>query len=159
MIISKNNLPRFSSHLWLTLGMRVVFAAAFAVYAWAERKIGRANESRQQSFLLADELRQSPDDLTRMVRTYVVTGDPIYKQHYQEILDIQDGRKPRLIDYRNIYWDIVLGDDQRPRPPGLVVPLLELMRGAGFTEEEFAKLAEAKTNSDTLTRTEFAQWN
>ncbi|MBK8569718.1 MAG: hypothetical protein IPN81_06845 [Nitrosomonadales bacterium] len=50
----------------------------------------------------------------------------------------------------------MLGDDLRPQSPGLAVPLLELMRGAGFTKEEFAKLAEAKTNSDTLTRTEFA---
>lgn len=156
MTIFKNNLPRFSNHLWVTLGMLVVFAITFAVYACAEKEIGRANELRQRSFLLADELRQSSDDLTRMVRTYVVIGDPIYKQHYQEILDIQDGRKPRPIDYHNIYWDIVLRDDQRPRPPGLAVPLLELMRGAGFTKEEFAKLAEAKANSDTLTRTEFA---
>lgn len=156
MTTSENILPRFSRHLWLTLGMLVVFVATFAVYAWAEREIGHANKLRQQSFLLADELRQSSDDLTRMVRTYVVTGDPVYKQHYQEILDIQDGRKPRPVDYQNIYWDIVLGDDQRPRPPGLAVPLLELMRGAGFTEEEFAKLAEAKTNLDMLTRTEFA---
>ena len=77
MTTSKNNLPRFSRHLWLTLGMLVVFAATFAVYAWAEREIGRPNQLRQQSFLLADELRQSSDDLTRMVRTYVVTGDPI----------------------------------------------------------------------------------
>ncbi len=156
MTISKINLPRFSRHLCLTLGILVVFAATFAFYAWAEREIGHANKSRQQSFLLADELRQSSDDLTRMVRTYVVTGDPIYKQHYQEVLDIRNGRKPSPIDYQNIYWDIVLGDDQRPRPPGLAVPLLESMRGAGFTEEEFAKLAEAKTNSDMLTRTEFA---
>ncbi|MFZ1319446.1 MAG: diguanylate cyclase, partial [Candidatus Nitrotoga sp.] len=156
MTTFKNNLPRFSRHLWLTLGTFVVFAATFAVYVWAEKEVDRINELRQHSLMLADELRQSSDDLTRMVRTYVVTGDPIYKQHYQEILDIQDGRKPRPVGYQNIYWDIVLGDDLRPQSPGLAVPLLELMRGAGFTKEEFAKLAEAKTNSDTLTRTEFA---
>ncbi len=33
------------------------------------------------------------------------------------------------------------------------------MRRAGFTEEEFAKLADAKANSDALTRTEFAAMN
>src|SRR5688572_22087963 len=92
---SQNNLSRFSRSLWLTLGMFVVFAATFVLYARSEKQIIRANESRQQSFLLADELRQSSDDLTRMVRTYVVTGAPLYKQHYQEILDIRDGRKPR----------------------------------------------------------------
>lgn len=135
--------------------MVVVFVAIFVAYVVAEKQIDRANESRQQSFLLADELRQSSDDLTRMVRTYAVTGDPIYKQHYQEILDIRDGKKPRPADYENIYWDLVQANNQRPRPLGSAVPLLELMRRAGFTDEEFAKLAEAKANSDALTRPEF----
>jgi len=103
MIYSKKNLYRFSRHFWMTLGMLVVVIATFAVYVWSEKKIDRANESWQLSFLLADELRQSSDDLTRMVRTYVVTGDPIYKQHYQETLDILDGKKPRPVDYQNIY--------------------------------------------------------
>lgn len=156
MTILKNNLPRFSLHYWLMLGVLVVFTATFVVYVWAEREIDRVSDSRQYSFLLADELRQSSDDLTRMVRTYVVTGDSSYKQHYQEILDIREGRKPRPIDYKNIYWNIVLGNDPRSRPPRLAVSLLELMREAGFTEEEFAKLAEAKTNSDELTRIELA---
>jgi diguanylate cyclase (GGDEF)-like protein len=150
------SLPWFSRHLWLTLGMFVAFSAAFFVYALSERQIDRANEARQQSHLLADELRQSSDDLTRMVRTYVVTGNPIHKQHYQEILDIRDGRKPRPAAYPYVYWDLVLADDRRPPPAGPTVPLLELMRQAGFTEEEFASLADAKANSDALTRTEFA---
>jgi CheY-like chemotaxis protein len=34
-----------------------------------------ATSLRYASYLLDDELRQSPDDLTRMARTYVVTGD------------------------------------------------------------------------------------
>jgi len=91
-----------------------------------------------------------------MVRTYVVTGDPVYKQHYQEILDIRDGRKPRPAAYPYVYWDLVLADDLRPPPAGPTVPFLELVRQAGFTEEEFASLADAKANSDALTRTEFA---
>jgi len=156
MTIFKNNLSRSSLHFWLTLGMLVVLAATFAVYVEAEREVSRVNDSRQHSLLLANELRQSSDDLTRMVRTYVVTDAPIYKQRYQEILDIRNGKKSRPIDYPNIYWDTVQRDDQRPRSPGLAVPLLELMRGVGFTEEEFAKLVEAKINSDMLTHTELA---
>lgn len=159
MSASRTNLPRFSPHLWLALGMFVVFAASFVVYAWSEWQVDRANESRHLSYLLADELRQSSDDLTRMVRAYVVTGDTIYRQHYQEILDIRDGRKPRPVTYQFVYWDLVLADIQQPGPAGPAVPLLELMRRAGFTEEEFAKLADAKANSDALTRTEFAAMN
>ena len=151
-----NELSRFTRSLLLTIGMFVVFVIAFAIYVRAERQIDRANESRYQSYVLADVLRQSSDDLTRMVRTYVATGDAIYKKRYQEILDIRDGKKPRPVKYEDIYWDLVLDDKQRPRPDGHAVALLELMRQAGFTETEFAKLAQAKANSDTLTKTEFA---
>jgi signal transduction histidine kinase/DNA-binding response OmpR family regulator len=136
--------------------MFVVAGITFGIYAYLEKQVDHANDLRLQSFLLADGLRQSSDDLTRMVRTYVVTGDTIYKQHYQEILDIRDGRKPRPVAYNDIYWDLVLSDDQRPRPSGQAVPLLELMRQADFSESEFARLAQAKANSDLLTRTEFA---
>ena len=156
MTIFKDNLSRLSLHFWLTLGMLVVLAATFAVYVEAEREVSRVNDLRQHSLLLSNELRQSSDDLTRMVRTYVVTGTPIYKQRYQEILDIRNGRKPRPIDYPNIYWDIVQGDGQRSQLSEIAVPLLDLMRGVGFTEAEFAKLVEAKNNSDMLTRTELA---
>ncbi|WP_333873436.1 EAL domain-containing protein [Methylobacter sp.] len=152
-----NNLYRFSRSLWLTLAMFVVFAILFAIYVRSEKQIDRANELRLQSYLLADELRQSSDDLTRMVRSYVITGRLIYKQHYQEILDIRDGKIPRPVDYQNIYWDLVLADDQRPRPDsGQKIALLDLMRQTGFTEEEFAKLAKAKANSDELSNVEFA---
>lgn len=72
--------PRFARALWLNLAALTVIAIAFAVYVLAEKQIDRANESRLQSFLLADELRQSSDDLTRMVRTYVATSDPLFKQ-------------------------------------------------------------------------------
>ncbi len=151
------NLSRFSRSLWLTLGMFVLFAILFALYVRSEKQIDRAHESRLQSLLLADELRQSSDDLTRTVRSYVITGNPLYKRHFQEILDIRDGKMPRPVNYRNIYWDLVLSDDRRPQPDsGQNIALLELMRQAGFTEEEFAKLAKAKANSDALTATEFA---
>lgn len=37
--------------------------------------IAQAEHRRYESYKLADELRQSSDDLTRMARTYVVTID------------------------------------------------------------------------------------
>ena len=91
-----------------------------------------------------------------MVRAYVVTGDPIYKQHYQEILGIRNGTKPRPADYGNAYWDLVMADARRVRPRGPATPLLELIKGAGFTEPEVARLAEATANSEAITRTEIS---
>lgn len=151
-----SELSRFSRSLLLTIGVFIVFVVTFVYYVRSEKQIDRANESRYQSYILADELRQSSDDLTRMVRSYVATGDVIYKKRYLEILDIRNGKKPRPVNYENIYWDLVLDDDRRPRPDGGAVALLELMQQAGFTEAEFAKLAQAKANSDMLTKSEFA---
>ncbi len=151
-----SGLTEFSSHVWRTVGMVVALAIAFVLYARSQAQIDRANDLRQRSFLLADELRESGNDLTRMARTYVVTGDPVYKQHFQDILDIRDGKKPRPENYWRPYWDLVLKDRPAPRPESRQsIPLLELMRQAGFTEEEFGKLAEAKANSDGLTLPEF----
>src|SRR3990172_79329 len=79
-------LPQFSSHLWRMVGCVGALTVAFALYARSERQIGRVHELRYRSFLLADELRQSGDDVTRMARAYLVTGDPVYKQRFQAIL-------------------------------------------------------------------------
>ncbi len=146
----------YSRSLWFTLAIFLVFATVFGIYVHSEKEINLANALRIKSIFMADELRQSSDDLTRMVRTYVLTGNPVYKEHYQEILDIRDGKKPRPVEYHDIYWDLVLDDDKRPRTNEQSIPLLVLMQETGFTREEFAKLEQAKANSDRLTGTEFA---
>ena len=66
-------ISRFSRNLLLTAFLLVLIAGLFAAYVRAEKQIDRANHKRHRSFLLADELRQSSDDLSRMARTYVVT--------------------------------------------------------------------------------------
>ncbi|MES2264412.1 MAG: ATP-binding protein [Pseudomonadota bacterium] len=156
---SDKRLFRLSYHLWLTLGVSVALVASFAVYVQAEKRIDQANAIRQQSIFLADAVRQSSDDLTRMVRSYAVTGDAVYKKHFEEIIAVRDGRIARPADYEGIYWDLVVAGDPRPAPsgaPGDPVSLLQLIRQAGFTEEEIAVLALAKVRSDALTATEYA---
>jgi diguanylate cyclase (GGDEF)-like protein/PAS domain S-box-containing protein len=147
----------FSRSLQLAVALACALIAVFSVYVYAEKQVDHANARRYQSRLLAAELRQSSDDLTRMVRSYVLTGNPVYKQHYLEILDIRDGRKPRPLNYDGIYWDLATPDGKPPAPHGGArVALLEVMRQAGFTEDEFRRLAQAKADSDTLTAIEFA---
>lgn len=145
-----------TSYVWLCVGVFVLFVAAFVLYLKAEEETERATEARFQSFRLAGELRQSSDDMTRMARSYVATGNTRFKDHYQEILDIQNGKKPRPVDSYNVYWDLVLADNLRPRPFGPPIPLLDLMRQAGFSPGEMARLEEAKQASDNLSATELA---
>jgi diguanylate cyclase (GGDEF)-like protein/PAS domain S-box-containing protein len=150
----KNSL--FVKNLLQTSVAFILFSISFIIYVYSEKQIDAANDLRLNSYKLADELRQSSDDLTRMVRTYAVTGNILYKKHYEEILDIRNGMKPRSYDYQNIYWDLVNLNDKRPRSfSNTSVPLMNMIRKAGFTTQEFAKLQESKNNSDALTKTEF----
>ena len=72
-----------------------------------QQAVAAAETRRYESYQLADELRQSSDDLTRMVRTYVVTGDESYREYFEEILRIRRGEALRPAGYDGIYWDFV----------------------------------------------------
>jgi methyl-accepting chemotaxis protein len=125
----------------------------------AQQHVNDANNSRYQSYLLADELRQSSDDLTRLARTYVVTGDPSYEKQYFDILDIRNGKKPRPQNYERIYWDFVAAGNAKPSADGETISLQDLMKKAGFSAQEFAKLSEAQANSDELVKAETIAMN
>lgn len=156
MAIKNNTSHSFAYSLWMTVSIFIIVVFAFSIYVWSEKQIDRDNETRIQSFRLAAELSQSSDNLTRMVRTYVATGDPVYKKHFQEILDIRNGIKPRPENYQSTYWDLKLnGNTAAPTANQQKIALLDLMQQAGFTKEEFSKLAQAKANSDALTDIEF----
>jgi len=157
MIPRKNNSSTFTLNLLWASTFLVIYSVLFTLYILTERRIDAANELRHYSFLLANELRQSSDDLTRAVRTYVASGDPIYKQHYSEIIEIRNGKRARKPDHHIAYWDFNAQNDQHSNlGSGETIPLMELIRRAGFSEEELAKLNEAKNKSDKLTEIEFA---
>ncbi len=143
-------------HIFYVLLASFSLLLFFSLYALAQRELEQTSKFQLESLKLAQELRQSSDDLTRMVRTYVATKKPIYKQHYQEILNIRNGLQARPIDYDSIYWDLVMLDDKRPcaneKQP---LSLLQRMRQAGFSHEEFEKLQKSKENSDALTQIEY----
>ncbi|MDT4291049.1 EAL domain-containing protein [Methylomonas sp. MO1] len=146
---------RFSRILWLNLAMFVIFAIAFAIYVRAEKQIDRANEIRLESHLLADEFRQSSNDLSHVARSYVATGDSIFKRYYQDIIDIRDGKLPRPENYHDMYWDLAIANGHpAPQSGGQALALLELMRQAGFSEQEMAKMAEATADSAALIQIE-----
>jgi len=115
-----------------------------------QRSLAAAEAQHYASYKLADELRQSSDDLTRMARTYVVTGDPAYEEYFRRILAIRNGEASRPKGYDGIYWDLVTATGENPGPDGEPVALEALMRRTNFTEEEFAKLRESQERSDAL---------
>ena len=123
-------------------------------YAGAAGDVTNAYDQKYKSYLLADNFRQSSDDLTRLVRTYAQTGDPSFKEQYNAVIEIRNGARPRPEGYHRIYWDFVAGGEAKPRPDGAAISMHDLMKEAGFTDEEFALLDEAGKRSDALVKIE-----
>jgi len=124
-----------------------------------QENLNMSRDVQFQSYLLADELRQSSDDLTRLGRAYVATGNPEFEREYLAILDIRNGKIPRPVEYNRIYWDFVAATGEKPRPDGETISLQDLMKNEGFTDAEFAKLTEAQKNSDGLVVAETVAMN
>ena len=143
-----------------TIGLSVL-ATVFVVYQLNSLVTNMDNMSkiRYQSYQTADELRQSSDDLTRLGRTYVVTGDDKYEKMYMDILAIRNGDKPRPENYHSIYWDLVLNYGDKPKPDGEAIALKTTMEKLGFSAEEFELLAQAQANSDGLVNMEVKAMN
>lgn len=150
---------KFALATFSTLLMLSVFSLVLVVLAMdTQTQISNNHEERFSTYQLADELRQSSDDLTRMARLYAVTGDERYRDYFQRILDIRHGEAPRPTRYSGIYWDYVTDSHQYPpdRTGAESVALRELMEQAGFTPDELALLEQAEDNSDALAEIETA---
>lgn len=142
------------------LAAALVFSGAITAMALMlnqlELRVEAAQSRRYESYLLADELRQSSDDLTRFARMYVATGEDRYLRYYWNILDIRNGKIPRPQGYEGVYWDLVVGRlIPEPAPDKSAGVSLEarLLR-AGITVDEFSKLKEAQNLSNELARLE-----
>lgn len=136
----------FTRNLWLTFGLFCILAVAFGVYVEAEKAISRANDLRLRSVLLASELRESSNDLTRTARSYIATGNPVFKHCHQKILDMLDGRAPFSEQYESPCWNIKLSTAQPFNPRGIAPKALTLpvqIKAAQFSSVEQALLARA----------------
>ncbi len=113
-----------------------------------------AEHQRVTSFRLSDQMRQSSNDLTRMVRLYVETGERRYRRYYDEILAIRRGAAPRPVNYDSSFWDRVLADGEAKIRTGPPTSLTELMRRARFSAAEFTALDASLRASNHLARLE-----
>ena len=71
----------------VSVAAALLVLAILKVHHW-NGVLAEARASRFDSASLADELRQSSDDLTRLARTFVVTGEPKWEKQFLEVLDI-----------------------------------------------------------------------
>lgn len=125
----------------LCVGFIVALGYVFLKMQETSTKLTDSSKKQLVSYKLADELRQSSDDLTKFVRLFVATnGNEIYEKEYNKVLDIRNGKIPRT--------------DMKE-----TVALKELMRKEGFSEGEFKKLEDAENRSLDLAKLEFEAMN
>lgn len=158
MNLWKNQHSLFSFYLFAMLSIVFLLGISFLVLTFEHQKYEQSLENRSLSIRLAEELRQSSNDLTRLVRAYVTSGKPAFKEQFEAVVEIRDGKRPRPLNYSLAYWDFQAIQTPAPagevEPLGEAVPLLELMRRAGITEAELSNLSRSKAKSDELVRLE-----
>lgn len=150
------NKGRLYPYLLLNILLFIFVTISFLFYTASERKIDEAEENRYRSLRIANELRQSSDQLTNLVRLYVIHRDIKYKKYFQMILDIRNGDRPRPKEYGYAYWDLVIANNlPPPSDEGEKISIYKSMRNENFLESDFLLLSESKNKSDQLTKIEF----
>jgi signal transduction histidine kinase/ActR/RegA family two-component response regulator len=149
------NIKSFTKFSNVGLAVLLISIGALVFHSLSIRDDITNNERhRFRALLLANELLQSSEDLTKMARNYVITGDPRYEFYFFQILDIREGKRPRPLNYSATYWHLTAADETTVINEGDTISLLEMMRREGFSQEEFALLQEAKESSDRLVNVE-----
>jgi methyl-accepting chemotaxis protein len=162
MTIKKTLIVGFS----IILALVVIVLGTLFMLKSTQAELVEYDLLRYDSYLAADELRQSSDDLTRLARLYVVAkvSEPDqaaeYLREYFAILDIRNGKVARPEKYNQIFWDFAAVDGKNPTPDSNVTKSLnDIMIDLHFTDEEFALLDEANANSNGLVNTEVMAMN
>ena len=122
-------------------------------------KLAKAEYERYRAGRLADQLRQSSEDLTRMARTYAATGDAKYKAYFHHILAIRNGEAPRPKIYGGIFWDTVTATGILPSTEAKPISLRALLEGLNLTDAERANLEESEKQSNDLVHLEKTAFN
>ncbi len=112
----------------------------------------------QERILLAQELKQSSDNLTKFARAYAATGNPKWKQLFSQVLAVRNGASPVPDGHQFEYWDRVAMPSEilRPgnNPDKRYASLLERMSESGINEMELGLLRQALAYSDNLVNLE-----
>lgn len=135
--------------IYLIVLLVILVSCLFVLKYLSDLQTKSANQ-RYLSYKLATSLRQSSDDLTKMVRQYVITGDPKYREFFNEIISIREGKSARPLCYDQIYWDLVIDTSTRPCAYGEKESRTQMMLNQGFTVEEFQLLDKALNLSNAL---------
>ena len=146
--------------VWFSVGVLLVLGAnmlCIVLINQAYHTMMDAQEHRQKSIQLADELQQETELLTRLVRAYTSTGEPRFLFYYYDILAIRQGEKPApVMDNPATYWDDVITGRIRYVPPEHRERhvMKDQMRALGFNAQELQTLSQVFAATEAMKQTE-----
>ncbi len=127
----------------VTLGgmvLLVLFVAMVLILMRASTQARLVQQAQLRSLALSRETADNSFGLTANVRSYVASGESIFKDAYFNIINVRSGQTPRPSD--------------AAVAPGRLVPLDDLYVEEGFTAEERGNLSEANRLSGELAKLE-----
>ena len=108
-----------------------------------EDQVAEAYERKYLSYVLADEFKQTSQDLTKLCQVFVSTGgDKKYWDQYFDIVKWRSGKMPRP---NYVHENLHRGETIKQQ---------EIMEELGFSPQEFDFLKEASAKSNALIATE-----
>ncbi len=159
-------MPSIKKHFFIVLGIATIFMVILMGVNLKQRSLQTAcvaaEHLRFDAFRLASRLKHSSDELTRMGRLYVETGDPVYEGYFNQILDIRNGKRPRPYHDMLAYWDLVLGKKvsaANPESEEIAESFLTSLRKLNLTKEEASWLEESERRSNALVNLERQAFN
>jgi len=140
----------FSVVLLLILGINGSISMLALV---AFDNVQAVQQNRSDALRQVDDLRREMDTLSRLVRSYVVTGETRYLKYYYAILAIREGERPQFVDDEPAtYWDRVIAGATpfAQRTPGSGVSLRARMISLGFDGTELEALQQVLSEAEAL---------
>ena len=147
---------RMAATLVACLGLALLAGLVQVTRLQSHNAISQAHveNRRGAAYQLAEQLRQSSNELSMMVRLYLSTGEARYRDFYQRILAIRRGSAPRPTDYDGSYWDRVLAKGEAGVTYGPPKAYADLVRESGLVAAETEALQSSLTASDQLAKVE-----
>ncbi len=146
--------------IWFSVGVLLVLGANMLCIVLIDQAYNRmmvAQEHRQQSIQVSNELQQEIEQLARLVRAYTITGEPRYLFYYYDILAVRQGEKPAPAMFNPAtYWDDVIAGRIQYVPPtqGERHVLTDRMRALGFNAQELRTLGQVFAATEAMKQTE-----
>jgi len=132
----------------VTIGLLIL--RAFKV----QDEVVDAEDHRFRSSLLAMELFQSSEDLTRLARSYVSSRDPVFEERYLLTLDLRNGKPGGAVTNTLNYWRLSRSGQGNSGTNDGAASLEDMLRREGFAQRELDLFREAQRLSEESVRME-----